>query len=256
MTVGGDATGAPPQLETASATGPRAAPEDGPQPPLDGLLNPVGAWSLLLVDALAQAGVQQIVITPGSRSTPFVLAALRHGGLDCTSLIDERVASFHALGFAKATQRPTALLCTSGSAPAHYLPALIEASLSYVPLVVLSADRPLSLQDCGAPQTIDQVKLFGDHVRFFGDLGHPETDPESLLALRRMVVQAVAAATHPRPGPVHLNARARKPLEPRPAQGPAELDAAAIAARLTRRLVTRASVPEMSASQQTCDELA
>ncbi|HEX2572377.1 MAG TPA: 2-succinyl-5-enolpyruvyl-6-hydroxy-3-cyclohexene-1-carboxylic-acid synthase [Polyangia bacterium] len=189
----------------------------------DTLLDLTAEWAGLLMGSLADAGVTDVVVSPGSRSTPFVLAAVRHsegqgqGRLRLVDVIDERSAGFYALGRAKATGRPCLLVCTSGSAGAHYLPAVIEAGLSHTPLIVLTADRPLELQECGAPQTIDQLKLFGDHVRGFFELGGPEGDPTALAGLRRAVAQAVARSRHPVPGAVHLNVRARKPLEPRPA---------------------------------------
>jgi 2-succinyl-5-enolpyruvyl-6-hydroxy-3-cyclohexene-1-carboxylate synthase len=175
----------------------------------------------LLVDTLAHLGARDFVLSPGSRSTPLVLAAAQHESLRCHDVIDERSAAFFALGQARARGQPTVLVCTSGTAPAHYLPAVIEASHANVPLMVLSADRPHELQQCGANQTIDQVKLFGDHVRHYADLGMAESDPGALRGLRRAASQAVARSLGPPAGPVHLLARARKPLEP----GASELDA-------------------------------
>jgi 2-succinyl-5-enolpyruvyl-6-hydroxy-3-cyclohexene-1-carboxylate synthase len=171
-------------------------------------------WARLLLEGLAEAGVIDVVISPGSRSTPFAAAALRASALTCHSVVDERSAGFFALGMAKVSGRPTLLLCTSGSAPAHYYPAVIEASESRIPLLVLSADRPFELLECGAPQTIDQAQLFGRHVRWFADLGTPEASRLGLAALRRKASQAVLATRWPLPGPVHLNAHAAKPLEP------------------------------------------
>lgn len=172
------------------------------------------AWARLLIDSFVRAGVRRAVISPGSRSTPFVLAALRHPGLDCTSAFDERSAAHFALGQARSTLVPSLLICTSGSAPANYLPAVVEASESGVPLLVLSADRPPELLNCGANQTTEQVGLFGSHARFFANLGEPSGEVARLRAARRLVAQAVSEATGPKPGPAHLNAQARKPLEP------------------------------------------
>ena len=174
-------------------------------------------WARLLFSSLADAGVRTVVISPGSRSTPFAAAALAHPSLHCLSLIDERDAAFFALGRAKAEGVPSLVLCTSGTAGAHYLPAVLEAESSYSPLLILTADRPTELSHCHAPQTLDQVKLFGDHVRAFFELGAPEASPGALRALRRTAAQAVSSARGPLPGAVHLNARARKPLEPTPA---------------------------------------
>ena len=122
-------------------------------------------WSRLLLGTLARAGVGEVVLSPGSRSTPFAWAALNEPNLRCHSVWDERVAAFFALGQARVTGRPTLLVCTSGSAAANYYPAVIEASLSRIPLLVLSADRPFELQHAAAPQAIDQIKLFGDAAR-------------------------------------------------------------------------------------------
>jgi 2-succinyl-5-enolpyruvyl-6-hydroxy-3-cyclohexene-1-carboxylate synthase len=118
-------------------------------------------WAELLLGSLCEAGVREVVISPGSRSTPLVWAACQTPGLRCHALIDERSAAFYALGQARLSGVPSLLLCTSGTAPAHYYPAVIEARESGVPLLVLSADRPFELQRCGAHQTIDQTRLFG-----------------------------------------------------------------------------------------------
>ena len=170
-------------------------------------------WAELLFKSLADAGVTDVVISPGSRSTPFVVAAVREPRIKRHEVIDERAAAFVALGHARVTGRPSVLVCTSGTAAAHYLPAIIEAGLTGTPMIVLSGDRPPELYDCSAPQTIDQVKLFGRHVQHFFDLV-PESSNGSLRALRRTAAQAVLTASWPRAGAVHVNARARKPLEP------------------------------------------
>lgn len=183
----------------------------------------------LLVGALTQAGVRRAVTSPGSRSTPLVLAALdaAAAGLDVASIVDERAAGFFALGQARATGMPTVLICTSGTAPAHYLPAMMEAREAGVPLIALTADRPIELMDCAAPQTTDQTKLFGSFVNHFAevDLAGP-VDPLSLRAIRRTAAQAVFRSRWPRPGAVHLNVRARKPLEPEVGTGGGSLAAA------------------------------
>jgi 2-succinyl-5-enolpyruvyl-6-hydroxy-3-cyclohexene-1-carboxylate synthase len=180
-------------------------------------------WARLVIDSFVQAGVGDAIISPGSRSTPFVIAALEHEGLECASALDERSGAHYALGQARSTLRPSLLLCTSGSAPANYFPAVVEAREAGVPLIVLSADRPPELRRCGANQTTDQIGLYGNKVRFFADLGEPRDDVLSLRAARRTVAQAVSEALGVKPGPVHINAQARKPLEPMPAN--AELQA-------------------------------
>lgn len=171
-------------------------------------------WAELLAATLADAGVTTVVVSPGSRSTPLVAALAGEPRLELATIIDERAAAFFALGAARATGAPAALVCTSGTAAAHYLPALIEASLAGVPLIAITADRPPELQDCGASQTIDQVKMFGGFVRGAFDLGAPVGDALSVRALRRKLVQAVTLARGPHPGPVHVEVPLRKPLEP------------------------------------------
>src|SRR6266566_61121 len=130
-----------------------------------------------LVDELHQGGVDAVCISPGSRSTPLVLAFSRHGGFDVRVILDERSAAFFALGRARATRKPVALVCTSGTATANYFPAIVEASQSGVPLIVLTADRPPSLRGTGANQTIDQRELYGGYVRRFIDAGVPRAHP-------------------------------------------------------------------------------
>jgi 2-succinyl-5-enolpyruvyl-6-hydroxy-3-cyclohexene-1-carboxylate synthase len=176
-------------------------------------------WARLVVHSFVQAGVRDAVISPGSRSTPFTVASLEQPGLRCISALDERSAAHYALGQARATGRPSLILCTSGSAPANYFPAVVEASEAGLPLLVLSADRPPELLGCGANQTTDQVGLYGRHVRFFAQLGEPRADDLSLRAAKRLATRAVFEALGARPGPVHLNAPTRKPLEPTMARG-------------------------------------
>ena len=187
------------------------------------------AWARLFFSALAASGVRRAVLSPGSRSTPLVLAAAAEPAIECFDVVDERSAAFFALGQARLTGEPTALVCTSGTAPAHYLPAVIEASQAFLPLVVVSADRPFEASDAGAPQTIDQVKLFGGHVRHAAELGLPDASPAALRAVSRIAAQAAHRARWPTPGPVHVNARFRKPLEPVDGAGPepwrSEIDA-------------------------------
>ena len=144
--------------------------------------NLLGEWARLLVESLAASGIRDVIISPGSRSTPFTWAALEHDKLRCRVLIDERSAAFFALGQARVSGLPSLLVCTSGSALANYFPAVAEAALSGTPLVVLSADRPYELQACAAAQTFDQVKIFGSLVRSFTDLGLPD---ETLSAWQR-----------------------------------------------------------------------
>ena len=175
------------------------------------------------VDELARCGMTDACTSPGSRSTPLVLALARHPRLRAHSHIDERSGAFFALGVAKATGRPVAIACTSGTAAANFAPAVIEASEARVPLIVLTADRPPELRGTGAGQTIDQIKLYGDAVRWFFEVGNHEVVTDERIAWARMLAcRAYAAATGERPGPVHLNWPLREPLVPegvRPAPG-------------------------------------
>jgi 2-succinyl-5-enolpyruvyl-6-hydroxy-3-cyclohexene-1-carboxylate synthase len=213
-------------------------------------------WARLLVCALARSGVTELVLSPGSRSTPFLLAFLEHGGFRIHDFIDERVAAFFALGQARASGLPSVLLCTSGSAPAHYYPAIVEANVAHVPMIVLSADRPVALLGCGESQTIDQQKLFGDHVRHFVDLGLPSGSASAMHALRRHVAQTVAKALGPTPGPVHLDARATRPLEPSAAQTPEALTIARRAAEIRAVVPTRIDASRVLASEAGIDAVA
>ena len=144
-------------------------------------------------DELRRAGVKQAVISPGSRSTPLSMVA-DASPLDVFVDVDERGAAFFALGLAKASGRPVALIGTSGTAIGNYLPAVLEAESSRVPLLVLSSDRPLRLQGLGAPQTTDQVKLFGDHVRSFREMPEPTGDAAGIAFARQAAREAVIAA--------------------------------------------------------------
>jgi len=181
-------------------------------------VSPLTEWARLVMVTLADSGVRDVVVSPGSRSTPYIVAACNEARLRPHSVIDERAAGFFALGLAKASGRPAAVLCTSGSAVAHYYPAVVEADSAGIPLLVLSADRPFELQARSAPQTIDQVKIFADRVRAFVETGMPEHHESALVGVRRALALAVAETLRPgRRGPVHINLRARKPLEPEPA---------------------------------------
>ncbi|MCB0831204.1 MAG: 2-succinyl-5-enolpyruvyl-6-hydroxy-3-cyclohexene-1-carboxylic-acid synthase [Solirubrobacterales bacterium] len=168
-----------------------------------------------LAEELARSGVRLAVISPGSRSTPLALALFREEAIETEVALDERSASFFALGAAQATGSPVALVCTSGTAAANFHPAIAEADLSAIPLIVLTADRPPELREIGAGQTIDQIKLYGDSVRWFAEVGSHEADDAGLLHFRSLACRAYATATgDPRPGPVHLNFPLRDPLAP------------------------------------------
>jgi 2-succinyl-5-enolpyruvyl-6-hydroxy-3-cyclohexene-1-carboxylate synthase len=164
------------------------------------------------VDELARCGLRHACTSPGSRSTPLVLSLVADERIRATSHIDERSGAFYALGLAKATGVPAALACTSGTAAANYLPAVVEAHEARVPLLVLTADRPPELRDIGAGQTIDQLKLYGSAAKWFADVdAHPAT-PARLRWLRQLACRAFWTAVDGRPGPVHLNFGLREPL--------------------------------------------
>jgi 2-succinyl-5-enolpyruvyl-6-hydroxy-3-cyclohexene-1-carboxylate synthase len=172
--------------------------------------------TLALVRELAACGVRHCVLSPGSRSAPLALAALRCEplGLRLHPQLDERSAAFFALGIAKASGRPALLICTSGTAAANYLPAVVEAHYAGTPLIVLTADRPPELRDCDAGQTIDQVRLYGSHVRWFHELPLPEPGAAAERLARAVALRALACACGASAGPVHLNWPLREPLTP------------------------------------------
>ncbi len=173
-------------------------------------------WASIFVNELARGGLSTVCLAPGSRSTPLALAFAAQPAIRLYRHLDERSAGFFALGLALATGRPVALLCTSGTAAANFHPAIIEAYYAYVPLLVLTADRPPELRGSGANQTIDQIKMYGDHVRWSVDAPVPQADaPDVVLRhLRTLAARALAAAGGPPRGPVHVNLPFRKPLEP------------------------------------------
>ena len=173
-------------------------------------------WAETLVAELVAGGVEAVCVSPGSRSTPLTVACAEHPDLRVYSHLDERSSAFFALGRAKRTGEPTPLVCTSGTAAANYHPAVIEATQSGVPMLMLTADRPPELTDSGANQTIDQEKLYGDAVRWYRDMPEPEATPRKVRMLRTTVARALSNTTGSDPGPVHLNCRFRKPLEPTP----------------------------------------
>ncbi|SEW32585.1 2-succinyl-5-enolpyruvyl-6-hydroxy-3-cyclohexene-1-carboxylic-acid synthase [Natrinema salifodinae] len=171
-------------------------------------------WGRVLADELAKGGLEAVCIAPGSRSTPLTVAFAAHPDIDVYSHLDERAAAYFALGRARRTGEPTALVCTSGTAAANFHPAVVEADQARVPLLVLTADRPPELRDSGANQTVDQVKLYGDAVRWYSELPEPEADERKVRSLRTTAARALAETTGVPPGPVHLNCPFRKPLEP------------------------------------------
>ena len=173
-----------------------------------------------MVEELARSGVRRAALSPGSRSTPLAVALWRQPEIEVSVILDERSAGFFALGTALATGVPAAVLCTSGSAAANLHPAVVEADEAGVPLIVLTADRPPELRDIGAGQTIDQLKLYGNAVRWFCEVGTHEAADDGLLHFRSVACRAYSSATgDPTPGPVHLNVPWREPLAPVPVDG-------------------------------------
>jgi 2-succinyl-5-enolpyruvyl-6-hydroxy-3-cyclohexene-1-carboxylate synthase len=185
-------------------------------------VNPATAFAATLVDELIRCGLTEAVLAPGSRSAPLALALWERAAGPAPDLrlhvrIDERSAAFLALGLAKASGRPAAVVCTSGTAAAHFHAAVIEADEAAVPLLALSADRPPELRGTGAGQTVDQLKLYGGAVRWFCEAGVPELRPGMNAYWRSLACRAWAAASGAGgglPGPVHINAALREPLVP------------------------------------------
>lgn len=177
-------------------------------------MNPATALSTVLVDELVRCGLTDVVLAPGSRSAPLALAVYEQSRVRLHVRIDERSAAFLALGMAKRSGRPVAVVCTSGTAAANFHPAVVEAHESGVPLLVLTADRPPELRGTGANQTIDQVKLYGSAVRWSCEVGTPEERPGMVAYWRSLVSRAWHVALDPDPGPVHLNLAFREPLIP------------------------------------------
>ena len=178
------------------------------------LLPPSIRFAAALLGELRRLGVVHLFLSPGSRSAPLALGTAGLG-LQVHTFHDERVAAFAALGAAKAKGQPVALVCTSGSAVANWLPAVTEADASGLPLLLLSADRPPELRDRGASQTMPQTGIFAPFVRWSGEAltpadGGPDLVTEAILLAR----QALTAALGPKPGPVHLNLPFREPLYP------------------------------------------
>ena len=166
-----------------------------------------------LVDEFYQLGVRHAVFSPGSRSTTMAMLFTEYEGFETYMNIDERSASFMALGIAKAHKEPTVLVCTSGSAVAHYLPAMLEAQYSGVPIIVLSADRPHTLLHVGAPQTVDQQKIFGTAVNYYEELAVPQEDHYYTYP-RQVARKAYMKAMDIKKGPVHINVPLFEPLVP------------------------------------------
>jgi len=170
-------------------------------------------WSNIIVEELVRLGADFFCISPGSRSTPLTIAIARNPRARWKIFVDERSAAFFALGYARAFGRPAVLICTSGTAVANYFPAVVEASMDALPMLILSADRPFELLECGANQTIRQENIFGSYTRWNMQLPAPSKDTP-LKALLSTVDQAVKKTLGTSGGPVHLNQPFREPFIP------------------------------------------
>jgi 2-succinyl-5-enolpyruvyl-6-hydroxy-3-cyclohexene-1-carboxylate synthase len=166
------------------------------------------------VEELYRCGMRHAVTSPGSRNAPLALTLAAQEGVEAVSVLDERSAGFVALGMAKASGRPVAVTCTSGTAAANLHPAVVEAWEARVPLIVLTADRPPELREVGAGQAIDQIKLYGSAAKWFVEVGTHDPGRETAVHHRALACRAYFTAAGGRPGPVHLNFPLREPLAP------------------------------------------
>jgi 2-succinyl-5-enolpyruvyl-6-hydroxy-3-cyclohexene-1-carboxylate synthase len=208
----------------------------------------VGAFT----DELARAGLADVCFCPGSRSAPLALTFAADPRFKMWQHLDERSAAFFALGMAKAKRRPVIVLCTSGSAAANFFPAIVEARYARVPLIVLTADRPHELRDAGAPQTMDQLKLYGDYAKWFVEMALPEASDEALRYARGAAARAAAVAVAEPAGVAHLNFPFREPLVP---LKPDVVDVPDAARADGRPFVVASSGPRPAELQWLADEL-
>jgi 2-succinyl-5-enolpyruvyl-6-hydroxy-3-cyclohexene-1-carboxylate synthase len=213
-------------------------------------------WSSLLVEELIRTGTDYFCIAPGSRCAPLTVAIAENPRARTSIHYDERGVGFHALGYGRATGRPAAVVTTSGTAVCNLMPAVVEAAMGRIPMLLLTADRPPELRDTCANQTIDQVKAFGDYARWFVDLACPETSmpPEMVLTT---VDQAAYRCRWPLGGPVHINCMFREPLAPEPDDKPLNDGIAAVDGWRTRkRPFTDYALPEKRCSSRVVEMLA
>jgi 2-succinyl-5-enolpyruvyl-6-hydroxy-3-cyclohexene-1-carboxylate synthase len=208
------------------------------------------AFALVVVDELVRHGITEAVLAPGSRSTPLALVLARDDRIRLHVRIDERSASFTAIGLARVSGRPVPILCTSGTAAAEFHAAVLEADQARVPLLVLTADRPPELRGVGANQTLDQIKLYGGAVRWFHEVGVPEERADSVRYWRSTISEAVAAArgVGGAPGPVHLNLPLREPLVPTGDGYRFSLDGRAAGRPWTASISARRALPDDAAA--------
>lgn len=169
---------------------------------------------IAFLESLYQSGVHHVCISPGSRSTPITIAAARHGKIRVWTLLDERSAGFFALGMARILHEPIVLVCTSGTATANYLPAVMEAYKTHVPLIIITADRPPELLGVGSNQTVMQTNLYTHHVKFFVSMPVPDGDPALIAHATATAARITSIALTSSEGPVHVNWPLREPLLP------------------------------------------
>src|SRR6202162_6338227 len=205
------------------------------------------SFAATFVDELAAQGVEFACISPGSRSAPIAIALQRHPKIRVFVHIDERSGSFFGVGLAKGTGKPVVLLSTSGTAAAEFHAAVVEASYSRTPLIVLTADRPPELREVGANQAIDQQRLYGTAVRWFFDPGPPVEGPNAARFWRRFAARARAEAAS---GPVHINLPFREPLVPTPGEVPAALGKPGQTVSAGRTLPTPGQVTTLASALQ------
>ncbi|MEL6822075.1 MAG: 2-succinyl-5-enolpyruvyl-6-hydroxy-3-cyclohexene-1-carboxylic-acid synthase, partial [Calditrichota bacterium] len=170
-------------------------------------------WGKLLIEELVRHDITRFYISPGSRSTPLTIAAAENQSTNCNICLDERAAAFRALGFSRATGRPAVLICSSGTAGANYFPAIIEASVDRIPMIIITADRPPELRETAANQTIRQIPFYSGHTRWQFDMPCPTIEIPAQFILTT-AAQIVSRSLSPEPGPVHLNCMFREPLAP------------------------------------------
>jgi 2-succinyl-5-enolpyruvyl-6-hydroxy-3-cyclohexene-1-carboxylate synthase len=205
------------------------------------------AFAATFVDELAVQGVEYACVSPGSRSAPIAMALQRHPRIKVIVQIDERCASFFAVGLGKATGKPAVILSTSGTAATEFHAAVVEAGYSRTPLIVLTADRPPELQDVGANQAIDQQHLYGAAVTWFFDPGTPVELPGAARVWRRLAARSVAEAAR---GPVHINLPFREPLVPPPGHIPVAEAAPSESVTAGRLLPSQAQVASLASALQ------
>src|SRR6266705_4965145 len=205
------------------------------------------SFAATFVDELAAQGVEFACVSPGSRSAPIAMALQRHPRIKVLIHIDERCGSFFAVGLGKGSGKPAVVLSTSGTAAAEFHPAVVEASHSGTPLIVLTADRPPELRDAGANQAIDQQRLYGTAVRWFFDPGPPVEAANASRQWRRLAARAYAEAAR---GPVHVNLPFREPLVPTPGEVPTALGTQGQTVSAGRTLATPSQVTTLASALQ------